>query len=219
MIEKNTLIKRCMQTIIGLVIIAAAITVYYQKFYSHATLPKPVSIDTTNQPTLGNPEAKIHFVAFEDLKCANCARFSNTLFPDIKKSYIDTGKAKYTLINLAFIDGSLPAANAARCIYDQNAALFFSFVEYVYAHQPPENENWANIPKLLDFANHIPGVNIDTLTTCLVNNPYDQFFKDNMKQAEKLMPNAVATPTLYINGVIVRPLTQERINEIVKAME
>lgn len=219
MTQSNTTIKKLMLIIIGIIIIVALGIMYHQKFNKTTPLPKPVSIDTRNQPTTGNPNAKIHLIAFEDLKCANCARFNNTLFPYIEKTYIDTGKAKYTMINLAFLQGSLPAANAARCIYQQNKKLFFSFVKYVYTHQPPENENWATIPRLLDFANNISGINTNKLSNCLINNNYNQFFQNNMKLAAKLMKDNVATPSLYINGVLVRPLTKKRFKAVIRSME
>ena len=89
--------------------------------------PAPaMQIDTTDQPTRGNPNAKVHIVVFEDLKCIACKNFNNTILPQIKKQYIDTGIAKYTVINLAFIPGSMPAANAARCIYTQNPDGFLA---------------------------------------------------------------------------------------------
>src|SRR3989338_2447444 len=121
-------------------------------------LPAPVAINTNDQPTLGNPAAKINIVAFEDLKWGNCARFSKTLFPMIKKDYIDPGIANYTFINLAFIQGSLPAANAARCIYLQNQAAFFIFVDNIFQNQPPETENWATLPTLLTMAAKVPNI-------------------------------------------------------------
>lgn len=57
-----------------------------------------VSIDTRAQPMEGNPKAPITIVAFEDFKCENCKRYSTTLYPQIKRDYIDTGKAKYFFI-------------------------------------------------------------------------------------------------------------------------
>lgn len=208
-----------MIAILGVIVIASIGFVYYQKTKIKVVIPKAININTANQPTMGKKTAKIHLIAFEDLKCTNCARFNNNLFPYIKKNYIDTGIATYTMINLAFINGSLPAATAARCIYHQNEKLFFPFVKYVYENQPPENEDWANIPKLLDFANNIPGVNTNALSNCLLQSPYEGLIANNMKIAEKAMKGEVATPTIYINGIIVRPLTQERFDTIMNLVK
>jgi len=190
---------------------------YY--FYKPADpLPKSITINTAGQPVLGNKNAKVNIVAFEDLKCANCMRFNTTLLPKLKKKYIDTGVAKYTMVNLAFISGSMPAANAARCIYKQNNQAFFDFVKFVYNHQPPENENWATIPKLMEFASHVKGIDQQKLSTCIVKSPYTNFISNNMKIAGKAMGEVIATPTIYVNGILVRPLTMTRFDQIIKAV-
>ncbi|HLD84531.1 MAG TPA: thioredoxin domain-containing protein [Coxiellaceae bacterium] len=215
--EGSTVIKKIMIIILILIILGLVGFFYFKPQLMRATLPKAVMINTNNQPTLGNPNAKIHIVVFEDLKCMNCARFNNTLLPFIKKNYIDKDKAKYTLINLAFIDGSLPAANAARCVYTQNKALFFDYVDYIYTHQPPENQNWATVPTLLNFASHVSGIDINQLATCIVQSPYDQLIQDNLKEASRVMNHAVSTPSVYINGIAIKPLTQEQIQTVMDA--
>lgn len=205
------------------VIVVIALVVVYLglRHKPNIKAPKPVQIDTQHQPLMGNPRAKIHFVAFEDLKCVNCKRFNNTLFKKIKKKYIDTGKANYTMINLAFIPGSLPAANAARCLFKQNKKYFYPFVEYVYAHQPPEDENWATIPTLLQYVKNadVKGVDMNRLGQCMVEGRYNGFINKNFKLAKKVMGDTVATPTLYINGMPVNPLTMDRVNALVKVAE
>lgn len=216
----NRWMKFSVIVIFILAIIGVVAAIYFKP--KPVSTPSAIQIDTENQPTLGNPNTQIQFVAFEDLKCINCAHFETSLFPKIKKMYIDTGKAKYTLINLAFIEGSVPAANAALCIYAQNKNLFFPFVDYLFSHQPPETENWATIPTLLEFMGHIPGIeklDKDKLIGCLIDNTYSKQIDDNLKMAIATMGGGVATPALYINGMQVIPLTLERIEELVSAAQ
>ena len=111
-------------------------------------LPLPQKIDLTGQPSLGQASAPIDIVLFEDLKCFNCMRFYHTVLPALKARYIETGVARLHVITLAFIPGSLPAANAALCAYTQRPDFFFKFIDQIYENQPPENEDWATIPKL-----------------------------------------------------------------------
>lgn len=205
--------------IILITVLVLAAIIYFAFFYPYAKLPKPVYINTKNQPTIGNPKAKIHFVIFEDLKCHNCMRYNVELLPAIEKKYIQTGKITYTVINVAFINGSMPAANAARCVYAQNKKLFFPYVKNIYDNQPPESENWATIPNLVNLAKDIPGINKKKLSQCIYKSPYTQFIKNNLKIGSKLMGGVVATPTLYINGYIVKPLTMSRIQQILKSVK
>ncbi len=181
---------------------------------------KALPIDTTGQPTLGNAQAPAHIVVFEDLKCPNCRELSVAIFPQIKKKYIDTGKAKYTLILLAFIPGSIPAGNAALCLRDQNEAYFFPFVEYLYRHQPSEEKDWATLPTLLKFAHSAaPNANLQKLSNCIFTNTHTATLKNNLNLAAKLMGNQVETPTVYVNGQMVRPLTMEKIETLIQAAQ
>ena len=83
------------------VVILAVVLAFIGK--SHAPKTPALSIDTTDQPTRGNPNAKVHIIVFEDLKCIACRNFNNTVLPRLKTEYIDKGIAKYTVINVAFI--------------------------------------------------------------------------------------------------------------------
>lgn len=210
---RNTMISIVVIAVIG---IALALLLPKSANKSGAPLPKPIKIDTSNQPTLGNLNAKLHIVAFEDLKCVNCMRYSTQVFPKIKHGYIDSGKAKYTFINLAFIPGSMPAANAARCIYTQNKPAFFNFVDYIFHNQPPETDNWATIPTLMSYALHIKGIDQDKLAQCLVKSPYTGFIQENLAMASKLMPQGAETPSIYINGVKVSPVTWAQFQYVAK---
>lgn len=218
MSENNSFMKIIILAILGILILAAGVLYFVKPMIQRNNLPKPVHINTENQPTIGNTNAKLKFVVFEDLKCSNCARFSTQVFPYIKKHYLDKNLASYTMINVAFIPDSMPAANAARCVYEQNPALFFPYTDYIFQHQPPENENWATIPTLLDFANHVPGINSEKLAECLIKRPYDAFIKNNFTDANKLMKE-VSTPSLYINGITVLPPTKDQIQLVIRALK
>ena len=162
--NKSTLTK-IIAAILTVVLLGAALVIFAKPKGKTATIQ---SIDTNGQPTLGKADAKVQIVIFEDLKCIACRNFNNNILPKIRQDYIDTGIANYTVINLAFIPGSMPAANAARCLYKENPEWFFKFVDNVYQHQPPEKQNWATIPQLIEFANVIPNVNTEKLSQCIM---------------------------------------------------
>ena len=108
------------------------------------------------------------------------------------------------------------AANAARCIYTQNPDAFFTFVDNVYQNQPPENEDWATIPKLMQFAAVVPGLDQDKLSHCIYDSPYTDFIQNNFKLAAKLQGSSVATPAVYVNG---RSIDSPNFNNIQKAVK
>lgn len=176
-----------------------------------------IAIDTSGQPTLGKETAKVQIVAFEDLKCFNCALFSNNLLPKIRQRYVDTGIARYTLFNVAFIPGSLAAANAARCLYEQKSSWFFDFVDYIYRVQPPEGQNWATTAKLLQFAKaSVPDADLGRLSNCIIEGKYNDFLRKNLSYADKLMQGKVATPTIYVNGRQLQSFSMDAVAELIQ---
>jgi protein-disulfide isomerase len=210
----KSIMRKCFAVVIVLVLLGVGFT-FFSK--SQAKQSPGFTIDTADQPTRGNPQAKVHIVVFEDLKCIACKHFNNTILPDLKKQYLDTGIAKYTVVNLAFIPGSIPAANAARCIYKQNPDGFFTFVDNVYLNQPPENEDWATLPRLMQFADVVPGVDKDKLSKCIYDSPYTDFIQNNLKMAAKLQGPSVQTPAVYVNGHYIDPPTFSNLRKAIDA--
>ena len=174
-------------------------------------------INIEGQPTIG--QGNITIVAFEDMKCSNCKRYDEEIYPYIKSHYIDTGKAQYALIPLAFIQNSMPAGNAALCVYHQKPELFFDYVDYLYQHQPDEALDWATPETLTQFAQQVPGINIPALATCIQNNTYYTQLEQNLGLAGKVMGDTVQTPSLYINGYAITPMTIEQVEKIVSTLK
>jgi len=50
---------------------------------------------TSHDMTMGNPNAKVVFIEYAAPMCPHCAHFNNDILPEIKKTYIDTGKVFY----------------------------------------------------------------------------------------------------------------------------
>lgn len=213
----NTKARRIVLVILAVIIVAVVAFLMLQPV---KTLEKAVNINTHGQPTIGKKSAKIHIIAFEDLKCGNCAIFTNSLLPKIRKKYIDTGIARYTVFNVAFIPGSLPAANAARCLYEQNNDYFFAFVDYLYQHQPSENQDWATVAKLMEFAREAtPTANMPQLSRCMITGKYNNVLHNNLRYANDLMHGELATPTVYINGHKLHSMSMSGVDNIIATID
>jgi len=202
-------------TLLTLFFVAIIAVVAFFILKPHKDLGPKVVIPTATLPTIGDSKAKNQIVAFEDLKCANCAIYNKLLFPQIKRELIDSGKAKYSIILLAFIPGSPPAANAAYCLYQQNPDYFFPFVEYVYQHQPDENTNWATVTQLMQFASAAaPKADQKRLSLCLIDGNNDATITNNLAIARSVMGQEVTTPALFVNGHKVNSLTMDGIKNL-----
>lgn len=187
--------------IVTLIVVAIVAIGAFFIFKPHKKMPGAAVIPTAGLPTLGDKNAPNEIVAFEDLKCGNCARYNQSLFPQINDQLIKTGKVRYSVVLLAFIPGSPPAANAAYCLNQQNPDFFFPFVEYVYSNQPPEDQDWAKVSTLVQMANSsVAKADSQKLSLCLIDGNYDKQIAANLELAEKVMGKTVGTPTLFVNG-------------------
>lgn len=80
-----------------------------------------VEVDNGVLPPLGNPNASVTIIEFSDFECPFCNRFFTETFPQIKKEYIDSGKAVlyYRHFPLQFHPNAVPFALAAECANEQ----------------------------------------------------------------------------------------------------
>ncbi len=79
-----------------------------------------VAIASTD-PILGRPDAPLTLVEFTDLQCSFCNRFALITLPELKKTYIDTGKLRFISRDfpLPMHPEAVRAARASRCAGDQ----------------------------------------------------------------------------------------------------
>ena len=156
-------------------------------------------------------------VVFEDYKCIDCRNYNLTLYPEIKKQLIDTGKAKYTVVSLSFLWASMPAANAALCLAHQSPRYLFEYAQFIFEHQKPESEDWATYDYLSQVGAKIAGVNTSQYNQCLKNKTYVPTVRKNYALAQKTM-GEVHAPKLYINGILVNPLSMAQVKKIIKSL-
>ena len=106
---------------------------------SEAAAPHPMLADAQtvlqigkDDRILGNPEAPITIVEYASLTCPHCAHFANDVLPEIKKAWIDTGKAKLVLRDFPLDEPALRAAMIARCAPPDR---YYAFAETFFAAQ------------------------------------------------------------------------------------
>jgi len=193
-------------------------------FFNKPTLPDAITLKVDGQPTIGYPKAKVHVVVFEEPKCVNCREFSEEIYPLLKKDYIDTNKITYTVVPVSFLPGSMPASNALLCTYYSdpvypNNELFFTYLKYIYAHQPDEHTDWATTEKLLEFAKEAsPAIDLSKLQKCIDHETYRVQVEKNNAFGKSIMGGVLSTPTMYINGIEVKQLDYSSVEELIKKL-
>jgi protein-disulfide isomerase len=79
-----------------------------------------VGVGTT--PALGRSDAPLTIVEFTDYQCPFCQRYHLTVFDQIVRNYVATGKVRYVSrdLPLPMHENAMSAAQAARCAGEQN---------------------------------------------------------------------------------------------------
>ncbi len=107
--------------------------------------------DPDDMMAMGELDAPVVVVEWVDMRCPFCALFSRQTFPVLKERYIDTGKVRYEIRDMAlFGDESLNGAVAARAAGEQGR--FHEFLTAAYAGAPEKKR--ADLPRerLLELA-------------------------------------------------------------------
>lgn len=209
--------------VVATVVILLGVSAYIY-YCCQTTLPDAVEINTEGQPTIGYPKARVHVVVFEEPKCSNCREYNEQIFPIIKKKYIDTNKITYTVVPVAFLPGSMPAAVALLCVYHENpdypnSDMFFKYFDYMYDHQPDEYSDWAKVPKLQEFAEKTsPAINTDKLKKCVDMESYRIQIEKNTQMGRDVMGGVISTPTVYVNGIEVKELTADELSKVINTV-
>lgn len=158
--------------------------------------PDPIQIDVSKGLTFGYPKAPVEVVLFEDVLCGNCQWFMKEIFPQIEKDYVETGVARFTIIPIAFLEGSRELANAMICVYQRDPKKMFSYLKLVLEGRDYSTEG------LIEAARKMGNIPIKSLTRCVENDSYYSLLKKNYDLGKKLMGDNFGTPTLFINGVM-----------------
>lgn len=150
---------------------------------------------TTWDRQLGNADAKVKLVEYASLSCPHCAHFHTTIMPEIKKNYIDTGKATLVYRDFPLNETALRGAMIARCAPETR---YFTFVAALYKQQP----DWAFDQKFLEKLQRIArlgSMSDDTFKKCLADTALEKQIIEQKQKAMQVL-GVMSTPTLFING-------------------
>ncbi len=154
---------------------------------------------TDEDVVLGRADAPVTIIEYASLSCPHCAEFEIATWPQVKKEWIETGKAKYVFrdfpLNGPAFRGSLLARCAAR-------AEFYPFIEELYANQ----NSWvfddeAATMNALQRIGVVGGVSADRFAAC----ENDKVLQAKIAASESAAQQAGvdSTPTFFVNGTKV----------------
>jgi protein-disulfide isomerase len=167
---------------------------------TNGTVPSgPVNVTAGDLPPLGSPKAPVLVVEWGDYQCPFCGRLFAQVEPQLKKEYVETGKARFAFRDFAFLgQESVDAAMAARCANEQGK--FWEYHDKLFSSQQGENEGAFSRDNLKKFARELK---LDTaaFNSCLDSEKYlDAVTADTNAGRDA---GVSGTPTTFINGRMV----------------
>ena len=121
----------------------------------------------SGRPNLGRQDAPVTLVEFSDYQCPFCKRHFSTVYPVLKKDYIDTGKLRYVFRDFPIASlhpQAKKAHEAAYCAGEQNR--YWEMHDLLF-----ENSQDLSVPALKGYATKI-ALNDDQFNACLESGKY-----------------------------------------------
>ncbi|WP_054956420.1 DsbA family protein [Paenibacillus dakarensis] len=161
----------------------------------------PEGFDVQNQPVLGDLNAPIQIVEFSDYKCPFCKEWTEEVFPKLKTEYIDTGKANFVYVDMAFLaPDSVLAALAGETLYQMNPEYFWKYHQLMTERQGDKHQEWATYSFITNLVkDEMPEVPLEQFKADLKSEKYIKHIKRDLDISDKQGVNG--TPTVFVNGV------------------
>ncbi|HMD71632.1 MAG TPA: thioredoxin domain-containing protein [Bryobacteraceae bacterium] len=142
--------------------------------------PARAQIDLNGAEMLGSPTAPITVVEFTDYQCPFCQRFHLSVFGDMKKYFIDTGKVRFYSRDLpldSIHPNAMRAAMSARCAAEQGQ---FWKLRDIMGANPGKLE-------LADLVDDAASLKMDTAAfrACVESGKYREAVQSNVLEAMK----------------------------------
>jgi protein-disulfide isomerase len=153
--------------------------------------PTHAALNLNGVQMMGSKDAPVTLVEFTDYQCPFCQRFHATVFNDLKRNFIDTGKVRFYSLDLP-LDTLHPnatrAAQAGRCAAEQGQ---FWALRSVMGSNPDK----LDLDHLTGFATDLK---MDTLAfrNCVESERYKNSVQADVTEAMKI--GAQATPTFVV---------------------
>ena len=148
--------------------------------------------------TLGNPDAQLVVTEYLMFTCPHCKSFHETVYPRLKREYIDTGRIRYRVRETYFNRPALWAAIIARC---GGREKYFGISDMLFARQDgwSRQESPAAIVERLAGIGMAAGLTMDEIQVCLTDAANAEMLYNT--QLEHLAEDNIdSTPSFVIDG-------------------
>ena len=145
---------------------------------------------------LGNTNAKVTIVEYASMTCPHCAAFHASIYPELKKKYVEPGSVRFVFREFPLDPRAGAASLLARCAGPDK---YFQMIEVLFKRQ----EQWAfvkgsPIDELKSIARQL-GMSEDTFNTC-INDKKMLEALEVIRYRGSEQYGVSSTPTFFVNG-------------------
>ena len=144
---------------------------------------------------LGSPDAPVTIIEYASLTCPHCAKFHSETLPELKKKWIEPGRARLVYRDFPLDGLALRAAALAECLDD---AHYFAFLDTLYRSQQIWARSQDPLGALAQTA-RLAGLDQKTFDACISDTAVlDRILKKQVAGKETFQVQS--TPTFIVNG-------------------
>jgi len=164
-----------------------------------AATPVEAPSPTDRDVILGDADAPVSIVLYEDFQCPYCVQFFDETEKQIRTAYVETGKAKivYRHFPLTSIHPSAtPAAEASECAKDQGK--FWEFHDAILTSESAAVNETSLTPALYTQVAKDLGLDMAKFSSCVSNRDHKDFVAAQATEATTKY-GVNSTPTIFVN--------------------
>ena len=144
---------------------------------------------------MGNPDAPNTIVEYFSLTCGQCAKFHASVFPKIKKNFIDTGKAKFISRDFPLNKLAILAHMVTRCAPRKYYRPYVNTLFKNFSSWTRKSDPVAALKKIAKLG----GMGSEKFDSCINNEELYQGIREKMTEYSKKFA-VDSTPTIIVNG-------------------
>ena len=163
-----------------------------------------LSIDVSNRPVRGNPDAKVEIINFDDLECPYCAMLNNEILPETLDHYKGLIKIVYKDFPIEGHPWAARAAVDAGCLAGLSSPAYWAYIDYMHKNRVqingPQMDLGKSFQALDNIASKIGGqskVAEPELAMCLRQR--DQSVVDSSLKLGRAL-GLEAAPQVFVDG-------------------
>lgn len=181
---------------------------------ANAATDTAADVDTSRviDMSAGNPDAAVTLIEYSSFTCPHCARFNQTVYDQLRETYVDTGLVHFIKREVYFDAYGLWAGMLARCAGPER---YFGIVEILFTEQ----QDWARAEDASQVADRLrriglrTGMTDDQVNACLSDRDMATAMMAVYQQGVEEY-GIRSTPSFVINGTTYSNMSFEEFRAI-----